>query len=216
MFTGIIEEVGNIKKLPSNTNGKIIVAAKKILTDVKIGDSIAVNGICLTVTDYSTEYFSADVMPETLRRTSLTNLPSGAPVNLERALKPDSRLGGHIVSGHIDGAGKIVAVKEEGNAVLLTVECDAKLMRHIAEKGSVALDGISLTIAAATEKKFIVSLIPQTIGETNLHAKKIGDLINIETDILAKYVEKLLRTDAPNRCDTGDTLTENFLRENGF
>ena len=212
MFTGIIEEVGTIKKLPTG-DGQIIIAAKKILTDVKIGDSIAVNGICLTVTDYAAHYFAADVMPETLRRTSLTALSAGDVVNLERAVTPSSRLGGHIVNGHIDGTGKIVTLQKERNALLLTVAAEPKILRGIVPKGSVALDGISLTVAAIRPGNFTVSLIPQTLSSTNLAHKTAGDLLNIETDIIGKYVEKLL--DGQNSA-VYNTLTEDFLREHGF
>ena len=207
MFTGIIEETGKLKSLGG---GRITISAKKILADINIGDSIAVNGICLTVTSFGGDFFTADVMPETLRRTSLENLPAGSLINLERALTLSSRLGGHIVSGHIDGAGKIIDITAEKNAVLIKVTADKEIIRYIAVKGSVALDGISLTVADVDENSFVVSLIPHSMSETNLHTKKIGSFLNIETDIIAKYVERFVA--APSK----QGITYDFLTRNGF
>ena len=216
MFTGIIEEVGALERL---AGGEIAIRAKKVLEDVALGDSIAVNGICLTVTRFDAAHFTADVMPETIRRTSLAELRRGSRVNLERALTLKSRLGGHIVSGHIDGAGTIAAMKEEGNAILLTVRASADILRYIVEKGSVALDGISLTVASVSAADFTVSLIPHTREITNLREKSVGSRLNIETDILGKYVEKLF----PGGCAQGsvapkgkDGITMDFLRQQGF
>lgn len=217
MFTGIIEEVGILQKL---SGGEISLKAQRVLEDTALGDSIAVNGICLTVTHFDAVHFTADVMPETVRRTSLSELKRGSPVNLERALTLRSRLGGHIVSGHIDGVGTISAVKEEGNAVLLTVRTEAPLLRHIVEKGSVALDGISLTVARVTAGDFTVSLIPHTREITNLGSKHVGSLLNIETDILGKYVEKLMRAGNAemDRASGGKPggVTLEFLQQQGF
>ena len=217
MFTGIIEEVGTIREIGAGT---LRIAAKKVLEDVAVGDSIAVNGICLTVTKFDARSFHADIMPETVRRTSLSELKRGSPVNLERALTLRSRLGGHIVSGHIDGVGTISAVKEEGNAVLLTVRTEAPLLRYIVEKGSVALDGISLTVARVTAGDFTVSLIPHTRETTNLGSKHVGSLLNIETDILGKYVEKLMRAGNAemDRASGGKPggVTLEFLQQQGF
>ena len=217
MFTGIIEEVGALERL---AGGEIAICAKKVLEDVALGDSIAVNGICLTVTHFDAAHFTADVMPETVRRTSLAELKRGSRVNLERALTLRSRLGGHIVSGHIDGAGTIAAMQEEGNAVLLTVRASAGILRYIVEKGSVALDGISLTVARVSAADFTVSLIPHTREITNLREKRMGSRLNIETDILGKYVEKLFpgahtrgESDAPK---SAGGLTMDFLRQQGF
>lgn len=207
MFTGIIEEVGAVKNI---AGGRIVVAAKKVLDGIHIGYSVAVNGICLTATEFGADYFAADVMPETFRRTSLAETRNGSRVNLERALTLSARLGGHIVSGHIDGAGKIVSFAKEKNAVIMKIAADEKILRLIVEKGSVALDGISLTVADVSGADFAVSLIPQTMKETNLAEKKVGSLINIETDIIGKYVAKLLHG-TPERGITAD-----FLRENGF
>lgn len=217
MFTGIIEEVGALERL---AGGEIAICAKKVLEDVALGDSIAVNGICLTVTHFDAAHFVADVMPETVRRTSLAELKRGSRVNLERALTLRSRLGGHIVSGHIDGAGTIAAMQEEGNAVLLTVRASTSILRYIVEKGSVALDGISLTVARVSAADFTVSLIPHTREITNLREKRMGSRLNIETDILGKYVEKLFpgahtrgESDAPK---SAGGLTMDFLRQQGF
>ena len=196
-------------------NGQLTVGARKVLEDVRPGDSIAVNGICLTVTEFDRDRFHADVMPETLRRTSLQELKKGSPVNLERALTLSGRLGGHIVSGHIDGVGEILSLREEKNAILMKVTAAPKVLRYIVEKGSVALDGISLTVAAVTAGDFTVSLIPHTREITNLGHKRAGSPINIETDIIGKYVEKLMREE----CDAADTatgITREFLASNGF
>ncbi len=207
MFTGIVEEVGTIAEIGQ---GKITVLASKVLSDAKIGDSIAVNGICLTVTAFSSHHFSADVMPETLRRTSLGELKRGSPVNLERALSLSDRLGGHIVSGHIDGVGRISGIKEEANAVLMTISAEEELLRNAVEKGSIALDGISLTIVHVGRQDVTVSLIPHTRDATNLKEKRVGNFINIETDIIGKYVEKRMME------AKGTGITKDFLISNGF
>lgn len=211
MFTGIIEEVGKFGGL---SGGNIAIGAKIVQSDAQIGDSIAVNGICLTVTQFDTRGFRAAVMPETVRRTSLAGLMRGAPLNLERALLPTTRLGGHFVSGHIDGVGEITALREDGNAILMTVAADDAILRGIVEKGSVALDGISLTVAAVGAADFTVSLIPHTRTVTNLGAKRIGSPLNIETDILGKYALKLLSGGKSNASSGG--ITQDFLLQNGF
>ena len=207
MFTGIIEEVGQFKSLDG---GRIEISCQKILDDVKIGDSISTNGICLTVVDFGENFFAADVMPETVKKTSLAELKRGGIVNLERAVKLGDRLGGHIVSGHIDGVGKILSIRPEGNALLIDVAAENFLLKQIAAKGSVALDGISLTVVEATSEIFSVSMIPHTREVTNFNFKRVGSLVNIETDILAKYIERLINFKA------APTVTKNFLEENGF
>lgn len=207
MFTGIIEEVGQLKNL---RDGRIEITCSKVLEDVKIGDSISANGICLTVVDFGEDFFAADVMPETLRKTSLAELNRGGFVNLERALKLGDRFGGHIVSGHIDGVGKILNIRAEGNALLIDVAAENFLLRQIAAKGSVALDGISLTVVDAVAESFSVSMIPHTREVTNFKSKRVGSPVNIETDILAKYVERLM-----NFKSTSD-LTKELLEVNGF
>ena len=210
MFTGIIEEVGTFAGL---SGGNISIGAQLVVSDAHIGDSIAVNGICLTVTSFDARGFRAAVMPETVRRTSLAGLTHGAPLNLERALLPTTRLGGHFVSGHIDGVGEIRELREEGNAILMTVVADDEILRGIVEKGSVALDGISLTVTAVGAADFTVSLIPHTRTVTNLGAKRIGSPLNIETDILGKYALKLLGGTSAERYSG---LTQEFLLQNGF
>lgn len=214
MFTGIVEEVGQVKAIG---NGTLQIQATKVLEDVKLGDSIAVNGICLTVTGFNSHSFQADVMPETIKRTSLGELKLGSPVNLERALTLSSRLGGHIVSGHIDGTGRIVSLKEDKNAILMKIQTDGAILRYIVEKGSVALDGISLTVAQVGTRDFTVSLIPHTRQGTNLSAKGEGSLINIENDVVGKYVAKLLQNaDESVDAATQSSITMDFLKENGF
>ena len=210
MFTGIIEEVGSFEGF---AGGEISVGAHLVVSDAHIGDSIAVNGICLTVTHFDAHGFRADVMPETVRRTSLAGLVRGAQLNLERALLPTTRMGGHFVSGHIDGVGRITCIREEGNAILMTVTADAELLRGIVEKGSVALDGISLTVARVGTADFTVSLIPHTRTVTNLGTKQTGSPLNIETDILGKYALKLLGGNAPGQ---GGGLTQELLLRSGF
>ena len=211
MFTGIIEEVGTFGGL---SGGTIAIGAKLVQSDAHIGDSIAVNGICLTVTQFDAHGFRAAVMPETVRRTSLAGLTHGAPLNLERALLPTTRLGGHFVSGHIDGVGEITEMREEGNAILMTVAAGDEILRGIVEKGSVALDGISLTVARVGTTDFTVSLIPHTRTVTNLGAKRVGSPLNIETDILGKYALKLLGGENSAVRSTG--VTRDFLLKNGF
>ena len=207
MFTGIIEEVGRLKNL---RGGRIEISCAAVLADIKIGDSVNTNGICLTVVEFGEDFFAADVMPETLRKTSLGELNRGGLVNLERALKLGDRFGGHIVSGHIDGVGKILSIRAEGNALLIDVAAENFLLRQIASKGSVALDGISLTVVDVGAESFSVSMIPHTREVTNFKSKRVGSPVNIETDVLAKYVERLL-----NFNETPD-LTKNFLEANGF
>ena len=199
MFTGIIEEIGKIKKISiSGKSGSLEIEAKKILEGTKIGDSIAVNGVCLTVTNLSSSGFSADVMAETLRRSSLGSLSSGSEVNLERAMSLEGRFGGHIVSGHIDGTGTIASLQKEENAVWVHIKASPEILALIVEKGSIAIDGISLTVAGVTDSEFSVSVIPHTAKETTLLSKKASDLVNLENDIVGKYVQKLLGGNSAN------------------
>lgn len=214
MFTGIIEEIGTVRRIEHGAKGaRLTIQAKIVLEDTRIGDSIATNGVCLTVVSMTGDSFSADVMAESLRRSSLGTLQGGSPVNLERAMAANGRFGGHIVSGHIDGTGRIAAVRPEDNAVWYTVEAAPGLLRYIVEKGSITIDGISLTVASVEADRFSVSLIPHTARCTVLGYKRSGDTVNLETDIIGKYVEKLLRP-APETQRRGITLE--FLAENGF
>lgn len=193
MFTGIIEELGTIKRIVfQGASGQITIRAKKVLEGTKTGDSIAVNGICLTVTSLQKDGFTADVMAETVRRSSLSDAGNGDFVNLERAMAADGRFGGHIVSGHIDGTGKILSFRREENAVWVEIGASRDILKLVVEKGSVCIDGISLTVAAVGDTGFQVSVIPHTGEETTLLKKKPGDLVNLENDVIGKYVEKLL------------------------
>lgn len=193
MFTGIVEELGMIKRISiQGTSGQIAIRANKVLEGTRIGDSIAVNGICLTVTSLQRDGFTADIMAETVRRSSLSKAVNGDAVNLERAMAADGRFGGHIVSGHIDGTGKIVSYRKEENAVWVEIETSGDILKLIVEKGSICIDGISLTVADVSDTEFKVSVIPHTGEETTLLKKKPGDLVNLENDVVGKYVEKLM------------------------
>lgn len=216
MFTGIVEETGSVKSINGNGDSyKITISCKKVLEDSKIGDSIAVNGVCLTVTDMTDSQFCADVMPETIHRSSLSSLKEGSTVNLERAMAAGGRFGGHIVSGHIDGTGTVAEIKKDSNAVWYTINCSKQLLRYIVEKGSVTLDGISLTVAYVDDSSFKVSVIPHTREVTNLTTKNVGSIINIENDIIGKYVEKLMLPASENETPKS-RITADFLAENGF
>jgi len=209
MFTGIVEEIGRIHGIRRNTASSVIsIDAKKIIQDVHIGDSIAVNGVCLTVTAFSQNGFSADVMHETLDRSSLGNLHAGNPVNLERAMSASGRLGGHIVSGHIDGTGTISAVQKDDNAIWYTIKTTENILRYIIEKGSVAIDGISLTVAKVQKDGFSVSVIPHTAEKTILSGRRIGEIVNLENDCIGKYVERLMEFQSPKSNITADFLTK--------
>ena len=218
MFTGIVEELGSVRRvLPGARSGKIVIGAKKVLEDVHIGDSIAVNGVCLTVVAASSDEFTADVMPETLRKSGLGTLKVGDPVDLERAMAANGRFGGHIVSGHIDGTGRIVETRPEENAVIVTISAPEHILALIVEKGSIAIDGISLTVASLTPSTFSVSLIPHTASETVLLKKHAGDVVNLENDVVGKYVQKLLGTATGNGGQAkGGSLTLEYLQANGF
>lgn len=202
IFTGIIEEIGRLKSFNGN---RLEINCEKVTDDLKIGDSVSVNGICLTVIDFGENFFAADVMPETIRKTTL----SDKEFNLERAIKAGDRLGGHIISGHIDGIGRIMSIKKEGNAIFVKISTEKRVLRQIAAKGSISLDGISLTVVDVGEN-FSISMIPHTLEVTNFKNKRIGSLVNIETDILAKYIDRLMKFEEKN------DITRNFLEENGF
>lgn len=215
VFTGIIEEVGVINRLSlSGNSGSIDVKASKVLEGTKIGDSIAVNGVCLTVTNLKSNGFIADVMPETIARSSLNILTTGSLVNLERAMPADGRFGGHIVSGHIDGTGIIEEIYGDENAVRISIRAANDIMQLIVEKGSITIDGISLTVASTAEDSFSVSVIPHTLSETSLIKKEIGNPVNLETDIVGKYVQKLLKSSSDEV--KSNELTIEYLKEMGF
>jgi len=215
MFTGIVEEIGTVRTVQRTGNSSFIeIQAKTVLEDVHDGDSIAVNGVCLTVTSFTGDSFRADVMNETLSRSSLGSLKSGSPVDLERAMAAGGRFGGHIVSGHIDGTGTITNIKKDGIAHWYTVSAPPEIMRYIVEKGSIAIDGISLTVAKVTDSSFSVSIIPHTAEKTVLSYKKAGDIVNLENDIVGKYIEKLMQPAEAPKQESGITL--DFLAKNGF
>ena len=206
MFTGIIEEVGIARSVQP---GKLVISATEVVKGTRVGDSINVNGACLTVTSLGDDTFSVDVMPETLRRTNLGSLLPGQGVNLERALAAEGRFGGHFVQGHVDATGKIVSMVPERDAVVMKVAAPPEILRYVVEKAYIAVDGISLTVMGSDATSFSVSLVSFTQQHTNLRRKKPGDLVNLEVDIMAKYVERLKLGDRPS-------LSLEFLREHGF
>lgn len=215
MFTGIIEETGYVEKIQNDRHSAVLtVHASKVLEDTKIGDSIAVNGICLTVTALQGDCFLADVMHETLNRSSLSQLKCGMPVNLERAMPVNGRFGGHIVAGHVDGVGKIADVRRDDIAIWYTIQAEPSVMRYIVEKGSITVDGISLTVAQVYADRFSISAIPHTVEQTVLRERTKGDLVNLETDVVGKYVEKLLGAAAEQAQKSA--ITKEFLFQNGF
>ncbi|MHB8096137.1 MAG: riboflavin synthase [Erysipelotrichaceae bacterium] len=215
MFTGLVEEIGTIKSIVKNAkSARITIQAKVVLDGLKIGDSINTNGTCLTVTDFGSSWFTVDVMAETMRRSNLNNIKNDHEVNLERALRLGDRLGGHIVSGHVDGLGTISQIDYEENATWLTIMTINTISRYIIYKGSIAIDGVSLTVASVDSRTFKVSIIPHTNAMTSLHRKRVGDLVNLECDMVGKYIEKFLLQRVDD--STSNKLDENFLRENGF
>ena len=217
MFTGIIEEKGAVKSIRRGQHSAVItVSGKKVLQDTVPGDSIAVNGICLTVTSLGPGWFTADVMHETLNRSSLSDASAGTFVNLERAMAAGGRFGGHIVSGHVDGTGVIREIRRDDNAVWFTVSAPGNIMKYIVEKGSVAIDGISLTVASVRGDSFDVSVIPHTLGLTVLGDRGRGDVVNLENDIIGKYVEKLMNYGQDSPKDNKGGITEEMLIKYGF
>lgn len=209
MFTGIIEEIGEVKSVKKGVqSSQLLIAGNVIFSDLKLGDSVATNGVCLTVTAITGNTFSADVMSETLSRSSLKDVKSGSLVNLERAMSANGRFGGHIVSGHIDGTGKIMSIVKDDIAYWYKIHTSSEIMRYIIEKGSITIDGISLTVAKVERDHFSVSIIPHTLAQTILKDKKIGHIVNLENDIVGKYIEKFTTTPKG--------MTKEFLLENGF
>lgn len=215
MFTGIVEEIGKIQSIKKGDKSSVItVQGDKIFGDIHIGDSIAVNGVCLTVATFSNNNFIADIMNETLSKSTLGSLKNGSDVNLERAMSANRRFGGHIVSGHIDGVGEITKIQKDDNAIWYTVKAEDNLMKYIVEKGSIAIDGISLTVARVDNIQFSVSIIPHTAQETILSHRQIGDNVNLENDIIGKYVEKLITFE--NKKKDYNNITREFLMMNGY
>ena len=211
MFTGIVEEMGVIRGIRKNRESAVVsVKAGKVLEDLKIGDSVAVNGVCLTVVEFFPGGFGADVMHETLDRSTLGSLKPGSRVNLERAMRADGRFGGHIVAGHVDGTGTIAEIRKDDTAVWYRIRAGDSILRYVVEKGSAAVDGISLTVAAVTERDFSVSVIPHTASETTLGERRTGDTVNLETDIIGKYVERFLSR------SPGSGITREFLSQYEF
>jgi riboflavin synthase len=223
VFTGIIEEIGVMRRIHKQGQAMVLtIGAKKILQDVHLGDSISVNGVCLTVIAYDAESFSVDVMPETYRKTNLAQLQTGSRVNLERAMAVNSRFGGHIVQGHVDTTAVIHSRVPEENAVVFLIEPEKKdMFKYIISSGSITIDGISLTVVEATDTTVSVSIIPHTLAQTVLHDKKPGDTINLECDVLSKYLERLLQFGLGSNGSNGKrqssgSLTASYLAEHGF
>ncbi|MDY4921022.1 MAG: riboflavin synthase [Phascolarctobacterium sp.] len=217
MFTGLVAELGTVQRLARQGNSyHLTVSARKVMENLKIGDSVAVNGACLTVVRMDNDGFTADVMPETVRLTNIGSLHSGDKVNLERTLRLMDGLDGHIVSGHVEGLGTISAQRPEGIATIVTIATPPELLKYIIKKGSIAIDGISLTVIEVTETSFSVSLIPHTAKETTLGFKKVGDSVNLETDIIGKYVERMLTWQGTPAAKEQGALDKKMLMENGF
>jgi riboflavin synthase len=217
VFTGLIEEIGTIISIESGaTSAVLTIGAKTILEGVKLGDSIATNGVCLTVTSFSDSQFTVDVMPETMRMSNLGELTSGSRINIERAMKLGDRFGGHIVSGHIDGTGVRTSIEEEENATWVEISEIRGLMKYIINKGSITIDGTSLTVASLDDESFKVSIIPHTKDETTLLSKSIGSRVNLETDVIGKYIEKLMMPNLGIKSNEESNISMNFLAENGF
>ncbi len=215
MFTGIVEELGELVNSQSASSGTyLVIKGTRVMDDLALGDSIAVNGVCLTVARLAASSFYVDVMPETLRKTNLYMLKPGDKVNLERALPVGGRLGGHFISGHVDGVGQIIAEKREGNALVKKISAPPEVMRYTIKKGSIAVDGTSLTVVELGKSWFTVSLIPHTVQQTTFLTKRSGDTVNLEADMLAKYVEKLLRGDGPEKSKSSISYAN--LQELGF
>lgn len=214
MFTGLIEEIGKVKKIDSINGGKRInISATKIMDDIKVDDSIAVNGVCLTAVKIETNSFTVEAVGETLKKTTLNELKENQIVNLERAVRLNDRLGGHLVQGHVNGVGRILNIQKLGENYFLEVEVDPKLTKYLIDEGSISIDGISLTIAKLVENKVGVSLIPHTWKNTNLNTRNIGAKVNIETDVIAKYIEKLLQNKKQN---DAEPLSQKWFEEMGY
>ena len=206
MFTGIVEEVGRVTSAQS---GKLVISASEVLQGIELGGSIAINGVCLTVTSFNTSSFSVDIMLETLKRTNLGLLSAGVEVNLERPLTLEKPLGGHLVQGHVDDAGRVASITWDGEAMLIRFEAPPEIMRYVVEKGFIAADGVSLTVVTKDTSSFQVSIVDYTRTHTTLGSWRVGDLVNLEVDTIAKYVEQLSQPRSSG-------ITVNFLQEHGF
>lgn len=217
MFTGIIEELGTVKKVVQQGKAmKLTIQASKVLSDVQLGDSISVNGVCLTVTEYAKSEFSADVMPETFKSTSLSAIKERTKVNLERAMSANGRFGGHFVTGHVDGTGQILKKTSSENAIYIQISVPAALSHLLIMKGSIAVDGISLTVFGNEDNTVTVSIIPHTASETVLGFKTVGDIVNLEFDMLAKYLYSFMNRQQQGTTPPKEGISEGFLKENGF
>ncbi|PPA71811.1 riboflavin synthase [Jeotgalibacillus proteolyticus] len=214
MFTGIIEEVGSIVSIKRGRESSVLtIDGPKVISDAHLGDSISVNGVCLTVTGFTNNQFTVDVMPETVKTTTIHQLKVSSKVNLERAMPANGRFGGHFVSGHIDGTGKIRSKQQKENAIYIYIDVEPELMPYFIEKGSVAVDGTSLTIFDVEESAFMISLIPQTVEESVVGKKKVGDFVNIECDMIAKYIHRLVQ---PKAVPFKKGVDEALLQKYGF
>lgn len=217
IFTGIVKEIGRVKEIYKRGRSLAIkIAAEQVLEDVHVGDSIATNGVCLTVVSFNAKEFVLDVMPETFHRTALKLLAIGSRVNLEPALMVGDRFGGHMVTGHVDGMGKIIKLTEDEIATRVKIEASSDILRYVIEKGSIAIDGVSLTVVGVTSEYFQVSLIPVTKGDTTLSEKKIGDLVNLECDQVGKYIERFLTLEKKTEAQRKPDISLSLLERNGF
>ncbi len=211
MFTGIVEEVGQVKSIRKNGQALVLtIGASKVLEDVKKGDSIASNGVCLTVTDFKQDEFSVDAVEETIKKTNLYDLRPGDPINLERALQVNSRLGGHILQGHVDGLGQVRSIRKKKMSTIFEIGAKREIMDLVLAQGSIGINGISLTVSELGEESFKVSIIPTSLKETNLKNLRVGDLVNLETDLIGKYIKKYLDEQNTSKID------RKFLTINGF
>ncbi|RMH31514.1 MAG: riboflavin synthase [Nitrospirae bacterium] len=217
MFSGIVEEMGAIKSVEKGLAGaRMSILASKVLEDLAIGESISVSGICLTVIDLGEQEFSVDVSSETLKKTTLEKAAPGTPVNLERAMRLNERIGGHLVTGHVDGIGMIRRREQDGNAIHITIEAQEDLLRYCVQKGSITVDGISLTINTVSDKSFTVTIIPHTAKATTMGVKQIGDLVNLETDLVGKYVERLLQSSGQVAVAPAPVIDREYLQRRGL
>ncbi len=217
MFTGIVEEMGAVASLEKTLAGtRLTILASTVMSDLKIGDSVSVNGTCLTVVTKKEKEFAVEVSPETLSVTTLGGLAAGTPVNLERAMKLNERIGGHLVAGHVDGVGTIRSRKQEGNAIVFTIEAPPEILRYCIVKGSITVDGISLTINEVTDRGFSVAIIPHTAKVTTLGLKQVGDTVNLESDLIGKYVERLLQERGQLPSKPTPVIDKDYLQKRGL